>query len=623
MKLGAAVDRNIGSFLVAWKYQWPFLLAHLLTRLLVLAVITPLSGLIVSIAIATRGQVALTDQDIAYFFLSPLGLVVGLIILCLFIVGAVVDVSIMTCMLRTSIPQPIKTLTVGMRFIILHIGSILLFCLHLTCRIILISIPFIICIYVIYWFSFSHYDINYYLTNWPPDFMFAAVVIFLIAFVMAIFLVERLTGWGIAIHLLLFEGYPTRKAFTRSRQLLVGSKAQFAATIAIWVLIRISLGSGIAIIVGALLNLLPGMFDSNLTRVAAATIVLLCLWAVANAFASGISNGALSDILYRWYLRQSTSPSQDIVPNLEDSNTDASMIPLSVFAIITIVVIVGGAIASQKLLENVTSSHSVEIIAHRGAAISRPENTIAAIAKAVEDKADWVEIDVQETADSKVIVAHDSDFMKQANVDTKVWDVTTSKLAEIDIGSWFDPSYSNERTPLLRKALQTVKGHASVIIELKYYGHDIELEKRVVEIVEEVDMVKDVAVMSLKYEGIRKIQKLRPGWRYGALAATAIVDLAAIDVDFLAVNSGQISVQLIQRAHAQNKQVYAWTVNDPLTMSRMISMGVDGLITDDPGLARQIMIARNELSTYQRLALWLTDRLQIRGFKLSAMESDA
>ncbi len=275
------------------------------------------------------------------------------------------------------------------------------------------------------------------------------------------------------------------------------------------------------------------------------------------------------------------------------------------------------------LLESATATRTVEIIAHRGASNSRPENTLAAIDQAVVERADWVEIDVQETADGEVVIAHDSDFMKSAGVDLKVWDATMADLASIDIGSWFDPVYAGERTPTLREALRSVKGRGKLLIELKYYGHDVELEQRVATIVEEEDIADDIAVMSLKIEGLRKMQELHPDWRYGILAARAIGNLAQLDADFLAVNTGQVSMGLIRRAHAAGKQLYVWTVDDPLTMSRMISLGVDGLITNKPVLVRQVMDARNDLTLPERLALWLTDRFQIGSFNLVADEKGA
>jgi glycerophosphoryl diester phosphodiesterase len=117
--------------------------------------------------------------------------------------------------------------------------------------------------------------------------------------------------------------------------------------------------------------------------------------------------------------------------------------------------------------------------------------------------------------------------------------------------------------------------------------------------------------MSLKYPAVQKMLQLRPDWRTGVLAATAVGDLTGLRGDFLAVNTGQVSTALVARADAAGKDVYAWTVNDPVTMMRMISLGVDGLITDDPALARAVIAYRAELPTATRLLLALGDRMGV------------
>jgi glycerophosphoryl diester phosphodiesterase len=147
------------------------------------------------------------------------------------------------------------------------------------------------------------------------------------------------------------------------------------------------------------------------------------------------------------------------------------------------------------------------------------------------------------------------------------------------------------------------KGKAKVVIELKYYGHDEHLEQRVIDIVEEMDMVSETAIMSLKYDAVKKTHALRPDWKIGLLSATAIGDLTSLDADFLAVAMGMASGGFIRRAHEAGKQVFVWTVNDPASMSRMMSLGVDGLITDEPEMARQVMADRAELSTVERLLI--------------------
>ncbi|MEM7319262.1 MAG: glycerophosphodiester phosphodiesterase family protein, partial [Pseudomonadota bacterium] len=241
----------------------------------------------------------------------------------------------------------------------------------------------------------------------------------------------------------------------------------------------------------------------------------------------------------------------------------------------------------------------------------RPENTMASVLKAIEDGADWVEIDVQETADDVIVVMHDSDYMKLAGVNLKIWDATMADLQDIDIGSWFDPAYGGERTPTLSDVLAASQGKAKVLIELKYYGHDVDLENRVIALVEEMGMADDVAVMSLKYPAVQKMLELRPDWRVGVLAATAIGNLAGLDGDFIAVSTGLARPGLIRSVQDSGKDFYVWTVNDPLQMSKMISMGVDGLITDEPALVRKVIDIRNTLSPAERLLLWVTHELDV------------
>ncbi len=255
------------------------------------------------------------------------------------------------------------------------------------------------------------------------------------------------------------------------------------------------------------------------------------------------------------------------------------------------------------ILQRVKIDHEVIAIGHRGAAGRAPENTLAAVDAAIEDGADLVEIDVQETTDGRVVVIHDSDFTKLAGVSTKIWDVSYEEALAIDIGNWFGPEFAGQRIATLEEVLYRCKGRTRVTIELKYYGHDQRLEERVVEIVERAGMAADVVIMSLKQDGIRKIRALRPNWTIGLLLARAAGDPTKIDADFLAVHTGLASRRFIRAAHRAGKQVYVWTVNDPIHMSRMIGRGVDGVITDDPALLNQVKERRAGLSSPERLLL--------------------
>jgi glycerophosphoryl diester phosphodiesterase len=201
--------------------------------------------------------------------------------------------------------------------------------------------------------------------------------------------------------------------------------------------------------------------------------------------------------------------------------------------------------------------------------------------------------------------------MKLAGVDLKIWDATMADLEEIDIGSWFAPEFKDERVPTLETVLDECRGKTGVNIELKYYGHDKQLEERVADLVTEHGMESEVVVMSLKAEAVEKMKAIRPNWKVGLLMSVAAGGLENINADFLAVNANFVHRPLIRSAHRQGKEVHVWTVNDALTMSTMFGRGVDNLITDKPALARSVLQQRATLSAPERLLLELAGILGV------------
>jgi len=161
----------------------------------------------------------------------------------------------------------------------------------------------------------------------------------------------------------------------------------------------------------------------------------------------------------------------------------------------------------------------------------------------------------------------------------------------------------------LAQVLKECKGKIRVNIELKYYGHEEQLEQRVANVVESCGMAPDVVVMSLDKDGVRRMKSSRPDWRVGRVMSVSAGDLKKIEADFLAVNAGFVNRSLIRSAHDSGKEVYVWTVNDAPTMSTLIGHGVDGVLTDKPALARSVLDQRAQMSVPERLLLELAGLL--------------
>ncbi|SFF68909.1 glycerophosphodiester phosphodiesterase [Roseobacter denitrificans] len=592
------------SYRQALALWFPLLCVHMFVRLIIAAVLVPLIAALLAITLSFSDQSALTDQDIARFLLTPVGAIGAVFIASLIIVAATIDIAVMTAVLRSDQRGAGKALAAAFGFLTRSLPRLAVFAGHLLVRVLVISLPFLAVAGAIALFLMRDFDINYYLANRPPAFMAAIASGGVIAVALALVLLERLSAWAVALHMSVFDLVPTRTAFQVSREKMRGHRLDLLKRLLSWLALRAAVAFVLVGTIGFLLAEIPPFFSGNLALFFTVTAVLIGIWVFVNSALNAIANGALSDILNEEFDR-----CLEARVARGDPGPETHAPRLAWLSGLAALFAVGSLFVGGTAFNQVGGAERVDVIGHRGAAASRPENTMAAVIKAIEDGADWVEIDVQETADGEVLVVHDSDFMKAAGVDRKVWDVTMEEVAQIDIGTWFDPIYADERPPLLRDVLEVVKGRSKLIIELKYYGHDVDLENRVIALVEAAGMQDQIATMSLKYPAVQKMRRLRPDWRSGVLAATAVGDMSGLDGDFLAVSAGRLSARLLAQAQSVGKDVYAWTVNDAASMSRMISLGVDGLITDKPKLAREVIAYHETLSTPERLMLRLGDTI--------------
>ncbi len=411
--------------------------------------------------------------------------------------------------------------------------------------------------------------------------------------------------WSLALPLLLFRQVPAARALGESRRLTEGQLKPLLKGFAGWILLALALSALSAIYLNLSLTWVTSRGDQGLNTMVILLGFTAVSWLALNFLVVALNMAGFTLVVQRHYDRLTGAGDSDadiLRQFADDASVGGGRSPATLVLAGILVAGIAGA-AGLMLLRKADISDQVTIVAHRGAAGAAPENTLASIRRAIADGADWVEIDVQESRDGEVVVVHDSDFMKLAGDPIKVWDADLERMQQIDIGSWFDPAFSDQRVPTLADVLEEIRDKSKLVIELKYYGHDQALEQRVVDVVEAAGMADDIVVMSLKLPGIQKLKALRPEWTAGLLAATAVGDLTRLDVDFLAVNAGMASPRFIRRARESGKPVFVWTINDSLSLSHWMSMGVDGVITDEPALAQEVLAQRASLSPAERLLL--------------------
>lgn len=621
--LGGLIRQSAILFRRCWRQ---LLATDLAYKLLAFAVLTPLAGAALRLGVSLSGRSALADQEILFFALRPLGLLFLLLVAALALaIVALEQASLMAIAGAASAGVRITTAQ-ALRWAAIRALPVLRLALRIVGRTLLLAAPFLAGLGAVYFLFLREHDINFYLQERPPIFWVAVALSALLLLGLAWRLLPRFVDWALALPLVLFELVSPRAALAEGRRRIEGARPLAARLLLVWAAGALALSASLPPLLFALGRSLAPAGLGNVPWVLALMLLVLVLWGVANLTVSWLAGSAFALLLVELFRHRGGSGRGEIERyRAESSYTLAGGFRLSLRRAVAALGLLAGAAAALGLylFLGVRGQNEIVVIAHRGAAADAPENTLAAVEAAIAQKADFVEIDVQESADGEVVVTHDSDFMKVAKVPTKVWEATWAELQEIDVGSWFDPRFAAERVPRLADVLERARGRAKVDIELKYYGHDQRLEQRVIDAVEAAGAIDQVVVMSLDYDAVKKMQQLRPHWTVGLLAAKAVGDLAALDADFLAVHAGIVSRGFVRRAQATGKKVYVWTVDDPVRMFQVANLGVGGIITNRPGLAREVLARRARLSTAERLLVGLAFHFGAAAPDLAASPDEA
>lgn len=263
-----------------------------------------------------------------------------------------------------------------------------------------------------------------------------------------------------------------------------------------------------------------------------------------------------------------------------------------------------GAFSGAEALAQTGSR--VTNIAHRGASGSAPENTLLAVRRAIEFKADFVEVDVQRSADGELVLFHDTTLTRTTDVEEvyperapyRVGDFTLAELKRLDAGFWFSAEFAGERIPTLGEILPVLQERAGLLLEMKnsllYPG----IEQDISEELERSGFAQSAAasgrlvVQSFDRLSVRRYHQLQPEVPVGALFATRPTEVELQETATYAQQANpsfrNTDRPLVERIHELGLTTSVYTVNEPEDMRRMIELGVDGIITNFPEVLRRV-----------------------------------
>lgn len=226
------------------------------------------------------------------------------------------------------------------------------------------------------------------------------------------------------------------------------------------------------------------------------------------------------------------------------------------------------------------------IFAHRGASFEAPENTLAAFQRALDAHADGIEIDVMQVGD-EIYVFHDRYLRRLTAQPGRFQDLTAEQIERLRV-------FNQQPIPTLLQTLEFIAGKCVLNVELKGEISPLLLSQTLLRAQQDFGFQPEqLLVSSFNHHWLKALQQHRPEIRYGALNAGCLLDYARfaaeleaysvhIDVDF-------ITAAFVNDAHQRGLVVYVYTVDEPEDILELQRMGVDGIFSNHPQHARNVL----------------------------------
>jgi len=240
----------------------------------------------------------------------------------------------------------------------------------------------------------------------------------------------------------------------------------------------------------------------------------------------------------------------------------------------------------------------MRVVGHRGNSAVAPQNTLAAFEAAWRAGADAVEMDVQLTADGRVVVIHDDTVDATTDGTGPVSSFTLAEIRSLDAGGWFSPAFAGQRVPTFDEVVAFLRRRdIDLLLEFKdtWSVDDVAL---CTEPLLAAGLAPRVVVQSFDVATVAALRDAAPELRRGLL-----LEAIPRDLDDLAEELGVVSVNpdgallvadptFVALRHAAGQEVEVWTLDEPWEWQTAERQRVDGVITDCPDRLRGWIVGR-------------------------------
>ena len=328
------------------------------------------------------------------------------------------------------------------------------------------------------------------------------------------------------------------------------------------------------------------MQTSNKTLSNMGIITYMCIATLLKIFTNVLSNYITFSGISKFYFR--TSLDAEISESIYPTNK----MRLKMSLVMLFLVFAGIFSKYRNSSEEIKFYHAFrnlkpDIIAHRGSTKNSLENTLESLNEAIKLGAEFAEIDVVLTKDNVVVLSHDHNLKRLTGKKEIIENLTFEELKKYKL---IDKRNSKEYNFVdLKTVLEKTSGKIKLNIELKpFRNNDKKLAQEVVKLIK--DKPYDVIVSSLSPKALREVKDLEPSISTGLILAFSYGKFYNLKfIDFFCIEKEIVTNELIRKIQKNGKRVYVWTTNTNDDIINAYSKGVDGIITDEVTLSKEIL----------------------------------
>jgi glycerophosphoryl diester phosphodiesterase len=241
------------------------------------------------------------------------------------------------------------------------------------------------------------------------------------------------------------------------------------------------------------------------------------------------------------------------------------------------------------------TTHRPWVIAHRGASLEAPENTLPAFERAIGLGADLIEVDVRQTSDGHIVAIHDETVDRTTDGSGAVRTMTLQQVRQLDAGRWRGAEFAGMSIPTLAEVLDVTAERVKLALEIKAGSpRSPGLEAAIVQRLQNRGRVHDVILISEDCQAIKQVRRLdhrlptacfRRGsprlWRWYRRLGLSRLWIS----DYLFAWPEKVTAAVVEEVHRTGLKIITSLERsptiDPAEVRRLAHTGIDGIITND------------------------------------------